>query len=146
MQKILGYIEVVGLTLVVLAAALWVLPQENMRLVASIGMAVGTVALVCGRFMQTPFYLKYQMTDPRELTMRRLYHQRVFGIVALILATVFMWLPVGFYAGMYVGKTAWLIPFVYPPSQPLPHHFLSYRYLYKILTPQDNGHSFLSLR
>jgi hypothetical protein len=53
------------------------------------------------------------MTDPRELTMRRLYHQRVFGIVALILATVFMWLPVGFYAGMYVGKTAWLIPFVF---------------------------------
>jgi len=24
-----------------------------------------------------------------------------------------MWLPVGFYAGMYVGKTSWLIPFVF---------------------------------
>ena len=100
--KILGIIEVVGLTLVVLAAALWVLPQDNTRLMASIGMAVGTVALVFGRFLQTPFYLKYPMTDPRELTMRRLYHQRVFGIVALILSTVLMWLPVGFYAGMYV--------------------------------------------
>ena len=98
--KILGIIEVVGLTLVVLAAALWVLPQDNTRLMASIGMAVGTVALVFGRFLQTPFYLKYPMTDPRELTMRRLYHQRVFGIVALILSTVLMWLPVGFYAGM----------------------------------------------
>jgi hypothetical protein len=76
-------------------------------------MAVGTVALVFGRFLQTPFYLKYPMTDPRELTMRRLYHQRVFGIVALILSTVLMWLPVGFYAGMYVGKTSWLIPFVF---------------------------------
>ena len=108
MQKILGIIEVVGLTLVVLAAALWVLPQENMRL-----MSVGTVFLVCGRFMQTPFYLKYPITDPRELTLRRLYHQRVFGVVALILATVLMWLPVGFYAGMYVGKTSWLIPFVF---------------------------------
>ena len=63
--------------------------------------------------MQTPFYLKYPITDARELTMRRLYHQRVFGIVALILATVLMWLPVGFYAGMYVGKTSWLIPFVF---------------------------------
>ena len=111
--KILGIIEVVGLTLVVLAAALWVLPQDNTRLMASIGMAVGTVALVFGRFLQTPFYLKYPMTDPRELTMRRLYHQRVFGIVALILSTVLMWLPVGFYAGMYVGKTSWLIPFVF---------------------------------
>ena len=89
------------------------LPQDNTRLMASIGMAVGTVALVFGRFLQTPFYLKYPMTDPRELTMRRLYHQRVFGIVALILSTVLMWLPVGFYAGMYVGKTSWLIPFVF---------------------------------
>ena len=111
--KILGIIEVVGLTLVVLAAALWVLPQDNTRLMVSIGMAVGTVALVFGRFLQTPFYLKYPMTDPRELTMRRLYHQRVFGIVALILSTVLMWLPVGFYAGMYVGKTSWLITFVF---------------------------------
>jgi hypothetical protein len=74
---------------------------------------VGTVALVLGRFLQTPFYLKYPVTDPRELTMRRLYHQRVFGVVALILATLMMWLPTGFYAGMYLGKTSWLIPFVF---------------------------------
>lgn len=113
MQKILGIIEVVGLTLVVAAAALWVFPAEDMRLVALWGMSAGTVALVIGRFMQTPFYLKYPVTDSRELTMRRLYHQRVFGIVALILATVMMWLPVGFYAGMYLGKTSWLIPFVF---------------------------------
>lgn len=111
--KILGIIEVVGLTLVVLAVALWALPQEGTRSFAAVGLAVGTVALVFGRFLQTPFYLKYPTTDPRELTMRRLYHQRVFGVVALILATVMMWLPVGFYAGMYLGKTSWLIPFVF---------------------------------
>ncbi|MBO4216279.1 MAG: hypothetical protein J5888_08135 [Bacteroidaceae bacterium] len=111
--KILGIIEVVGLTLVVLAVALWALPQEGTRLFAAVGLAVGTVALVIGRFLQTPFYLKYPLNDSRELTMRRLYHQRVFGIVALILATVMMWLPVGFYAGMYLGKTSWLVPFVF---------------------------------
>lgn len=113
MQKILGIIEVVGLTLVVVAAALWAFPSENLRSLSLWGMSLGTVALVVGRFMQTPFYLKYPVTDPRELTLRRLYHQRVFGIVALILATVMMWLPVGFYAGMYLGKTSWLIPFVF---------------------------------
>ncbi|MCR5044935.1 MAG: hypothetical protein K6A93_12540 [Bacteroidaceae bacterium] len=113
MQKILGIIEVVGLTLVVVAAALWAFPMENLRSLSLWGMSLGTVALVVGRFMQTPFYLKYPVTDPRELTLRRLYHQRVFGIVALILATVMMWLPVGFYAGMYLGKTSWLIPFVF---------------------------------
>lgn len=113
MQKILGIIEVVGLTLVVVAAALWAFPMENLRSLSLWGMSLGTVALVVGRFMQTPFYLKCPVTDPRELTLRRLYHQRVFGIVALILATVMMWLPVGFYAGMYLGKTSWLIPFVF---------------------------------
>lgn len=113
MQKILGIIEVVGLTLVVVAAALWAFPMENLHSLSLWGMSLGTVALVVGRFMQTPFYLKYPVTDPRELTLRRLYHQRVFGIVALILATVMMWLPVGFYAGMYLGNTSWLIPFVF---------------------------------
>lgn len=113
MQKILGIIEVVGLTLVVVAAALWAFPMENLRSLSLWGMSLGTVTLVVGRFMQTPFYLKYPVTDPRELTLRRLYHQRVFGIVALILATVMMWLPVGFFAGMYLGKTSWLIPFVF---------------------------------
>ena len=111
--RILGIIEVVGLTLVVLAVALWALPQEGTRSFAAVGLAMGTVALVIGRFLQTPFYLKYPLNDSRELTMRRLYHQRVFGIVALILATVMMWLPVGFYAGMYLGKTSWLVPFVF---------------------------------
>jgi len=113
MQKTLGIIEVVGLCLVMVAACVWVFPKEDTRFWAAVTMSVGTLALVCGRFMQTPFYLKYPVTDPRELTLRRLYHQRVFGIIGLILAAIFMWMPVGFYAGMYVGKTAWLIPFVF---------------------------------
>lgn len=113
MQKFLGIIEVVGLCLVMVAACVWVLPKEDTRFWAAVTMSVGTVALTLGRFMQTPFYLKYPVTDPKELTLRRLYHQRVFGIIGLILAAIFMWMPVGFYAGMYVGKTAWLIPFVF---------------------------------
>ncbi len=112
-EKILGIIEVVGLCLVLVAACLWVLPKEDTRLLAAILLAVGTVALAVGRFMQTPFYLKYPMTDSRELTLRRLYHQRVFGMVGLFLATLFMWLPTGFYSGLYLGPTAWLIPFVF---------------------------------
>ena len=106
-----GLVEGVGLTLVVLAVGVWAVPA--VRFWAAWGMTMGTVVLVLGRFMQTPFYLKYTPTDPKELTARRLYHQRVFGAVALILATVMMWMPVGFYAGMYVGKASWLIPFVF---------------------------------
>ncbi len=92
-EKVLGIVEVVGLTLVVLAVGVWAVP--SVRFWAAWGMTMGTVVLVLGRFMQTPFYLKYTPTDPKELTARRLYHQRVFGAVALILATVMMWMPVG---------------------------------------------------
>lgn len=112
-DKILGIVEVVGLCLVMVAACVWVFPKEDTHFWADVVMSVGTLLLTLGRFMQTPFYLKYPVTDPKELTLRRLYHQRVFGIIGLILATVFMWMPAGFYAGMYVGKTAWLIPFVF---------------------------------
>ena len=52
------------------------------------------------------------MADPRELTLRRLYHQRVFGMVALVLAAIVMWLPSGFYASLYVTPSSWLMPFV----------------------------------
>jgi hypothetical protein len=34
-------------------------------------------------------------------------------MVGLFLATLFMWLPTGFYSGLYLGPTAWLIPFVF---------------------------------
>ncbi len=112
-ERILGLVEAAGLALVVIAAGMWVFPKGDIRFIACCIMSVATVVLACGRFMQTPFYEKYPMSDPRELTLRRLYHQRVFGIVGLIVACVFMWMPVGFYAGMYVGETAWLIPFVF---------------------------------
>lgn len=110
-ERILGIVESAGLCLVLVAACLWMAP--GIRFVACVLMAVATVVLAVGRFMQTPFYEKYSRRDPKELTLRRLYHQRVFGIVGLILATVFMWLPVGFYAGIYVGASSWLIPFVF---------------------------------
>lgn len=112
-EKFLGLVESAGLTLVAVAACMWILPKEEVRIVSCCMMAVAAVALTLGRFLQTPFYEKYSERDPRQLTLRRLYHQRVFGILGLVMATVFMWMPPGFYAGMYVGTTAWLIPFVF---------------------------------
>lgn len=101
-----------GLSIVTLSASLWVLPNREMRFVVSVCMAVAAVMLAVGRFLQTPFYRKYALSDPRELTLRRLYHQRVFGILALGLASTFMFVPTGFYGGMYVGKASWLVPFI----------------------------------
>ena len=99
----LGLMEMAGETLVVIGAAAW-LPLRD---VAMWVFAVGVVLMAVGRFAQEPFYLRYAQRDPKELTMRRLYHQRVFGMVALV-----MWLPTGFYSGLYVGPTSWLVLFV----------------------------------
>ena len=112
-EKVLGIIEVVGLSMVWVAACVWIVNKPEIRFLACVLMAVANVVLALGRFMQTPFYENYPQSDPRELTLRRLYHQRVFGIVGLILAAVLMFVPAGFYAGMYVGPTSWLIPFVF---------------------------------
>ena len=107
-EKFLGYMEVVGETLVVLGAAGW-LP---MRTVASCVFCVGVLLFAVGRFVQEPFYQKYSERDPRALTLRRLYHQRVFGMVALVMAAVLMLLPPGFYAGLYVAPSSWLVLFI----------------------------------
>src|SRR5574344_310664 len=112
-DRILGKIKIGGLLMVLVAACAWALPKDEIRIYAHWVMAVGALMLAVGRLMQTPFYEKYEPTDPKELTMRRLYRQSVFGLVGLVLAVVFMFLPVGFYAGMWLGPTSWLIPFVF---------------------------------
>lgn len=106
-ERILGYVEMAGETLVAAGAAVW-LP---LREVAPYVFCVGVVLFAVGRFVQTPFYQKYSVLDPKELTMRRLYHQRVFGMVALILSAALMCMPVGFHFGIYVGSSSWLLLF-----------------------------------
>lgn len=107
-EKTLGYIELAGLTAVCAGAASWIANHD----LGGILTAIGMIALLIGRFFQTPFYAKYSLNDPKELTHRRLYHQRVFGIIALILATALMFTPQGFYFGVWVGKMSWLVMFV----------------------------------
>ncbi|MDE5551043.1 MAG: hypothetical protein K2I99_06845, partial [Bacteroidaceae bacterium] len=101
------------LVLVVVAACVGVMPVTSFRMVAGIVMVVSTAILALGRFLPQPFYLDYPIYDPSNLTLRRLYHQRIFGAIALALAAVMMLMPVGFYAGLWVGRSSWLMPFVF---------------------------------
>lgn len=97
-----------GEILVVIGAAAW-LPMRGM---AQVAFAMGTVMFAIGRLLQTPLYEKYMPTDPRELTLRRLYHQRVIGIVALIVAAIVMNVPQGFHFGLYITPSSWLMVFI----------------------------------
>ena len=107
-DKAWGYVEIAGETLVVIGAAAWM----PMRDVGSWLFVAGVVLFAVGRFLQAPFYLKYSERDPRELTLRRLYNQRVIGMVALILSATLMFMPTGFYYGVYLGTTSWLVLFM----------------------------------
>ena len=107
-DKIFGYVEIIGETLVVVGAAGW-MPA---RVVAQWIFAAGVLLFAVGRFLQTPFYQKYAKRDPRELTLRRLYNQRVIAMVALILSAMLMFMPAGFYYGVYLGTMSWLVLFV----------------------------------
>lgn len=107
-DKVWGYVEIVGELLVTVGAVVWM----PLRVIAPWIFAVGVTLFAVGRFLQTPFYLKYPERDPRELTLRRLYNQRVIAMVALVLSAVLMFMPVGFYYGVYLGTMSWLVMFV----------------------------------
>ena len=106
-ERIFGYIEMAGELIVVAAAAVWM----PLREVAPLAFAFGVAVFAIGRFLQTPYYAKLMPTDVRELPLRRLHHQRVFGMVALILSAVLMNMPVGFHFGVYVTAGTWIVMF-----------------------------------
>ena len=102
-----------GLTLVMAAACMWMVPEMSLRTAAGVVMAVAAVLLALGRLLPKPFYQNYLSHDPRKLTLRRLYHQRVYGIIALAVAAVLMLTPADFYFGLWVGRSSWMLPFVF---------------------------------
>lgn len=107
-DKMLGYAEMAGETLVVIGAAAWI----PMRSTAQVVFAIGAVIFAIGRLLQTPPHERCSPTDPKELTLRRLYHQRVIGMVALIASAVVMNMPQGFHFGVYITPSSWLMVFV----------------------------------
>lgn len=107
-DKLMGYVEMAGETLVVTGAAAW-LPLRSLGMII---FAAGTVLMAIGRFAQTPSYQKYSPVDPKVLTLRRLYRQRMMGMVALILSAIIMNMPQGFHFGLYVAPASWLVTFI----------------------------------
>ena len=81
-ELFLGYVEMAGLTLVMAAACMWMVPEMSLRTAAGVVMVVATVLLALGRLLPKPFYQNYLSHDPRNLTLRRLYHQLGCGCSA----------------------------------------------------------------
>jgi len=103
-NKIAGYIEIIGLTIVVVASALWIFRMEWVSALY----ACGTVVFAIGRLM-------IQRTIKADnITAKRLLRQRTFAVFVLLFSSILMFMQPGWYFGynFYLTKSAWLVPFV----------------------------------
>lgn len=93
MNKYLGYLTSLGEILVVVGAAVWITGWEGTKYV----FAAGTLLFLAGRLLEK------HPTD--NLTLKRLYRQRMIGCIMLLVSAVMML----FYD---LSPTGWLIPFI----------------------------------
>ena len=104
-DKVLGYIANLGEVLVLIGAAFWITGWEFMNYV----FAVGTLLFAIGRLLE-----KHPQST---ITLRRLYTQRIIGVVVLIIAALLMFFYEhinGFEISDYkvhATASAWLLPF-----------------------------------
>lgn len=98
--KLLSFVACIGEVLVIVGAMAWITGS----VIANIVFATGATIFAIGRLNEKQV--------KGSIVLGRLYGQRTFGMVALLLTAVVMNLHEGFYLGMYLRPTAWLIPFV----------------------------------
>ena len=107
-QKLLNYVAMGGETMVVVGAAAWMFAP----LPAAILFAVGAALFIIGRMAGNEG--DGQKAPDRSLTpvVRHLHRQRILSYVLLTLAAVCIHLPAGFYFGIYMRRSMWLVPFI----------------------------------
>ena len=108
-RKLLGYMEMVGETLVVLAAALWVTYNDTIPYL----FAIGTVLFAIGRLAQGQDAILAETPQQKQLNMRRLLRQRNIGVIMLMITAIFMFVRHTHHLGqnIYVFPSSWLVPF-----------------------------------
>ena len=106
--KLSGYI---GPVLLVAAALLFIV-LNSYALWIRILFALGVVLLTINRFFGDESDWRQSKRSDKPLTLRRLYRQRCVGVVVLYLSVVLLFLPEGFYYGVYLRRISWLLPFI----------------------------------
>ncbi len=106
--KLSGYI---GPVLLVVAALLFII-LNSYALWIRVLFALGVVLLTINRFFGDESDWRQSKRSDKPLTLRRLYRQRCVGVVVLYLSVVLLFLPEGFYYGIYLRRISWLLPFI----------------------------------
>lgn len=110
-EKFYSTIAIVGEILVLAGAAAWMAKWGWVNYVY----ALGATLFAIGRFS-----IDYKFTLPSacpthdktsSLVLRRLYRQRMFGNVVLLLSALVMNMHSGFYGGIFVSRSSWIVFF-----------------------------------
>lgn len=108
MSRLLGFLACAGELLVLAGAVSWLpAPQWGEWL-----FVVGTLFFAVGRLLGKEGDYAQSVRLASSVRVRRLYRQRILGVVMLVLATAALCHGAGFVAGYYLGRSAWLIPFM----------------------------------
>ncbi len=103
-NKISGLLELGGLTVVVIASAMWITRMDFVPYL----FAFGAVFFAIGRMM-----VQQEMRSD-SIAVKRLLRQRTFAVFALLFSSVLMFVHPGYYFGynVYLQASSWLVPFI----------------------------------
>ncbi len=99
-DKIYSYLACAGEVLIIVGAMLWVTGTS----LANYLYATGATLFAIGRINEKRV--------KGSIILSRLYGQRAIGIIAVLLSAVVMNVRGGFYLGIYLRPSVWLIPFL----------------------------------
>lgn len=106
-SNILPWLAGIGEVLLLVGAALW-LPQHHW---GGLCLCVGTVLFAAGRLLGRQGDWAQSANPDIPLTARRLFRQRMLGLVFLVLAAVAICHRGGFVGTLYLRPASWLVPF-----------------------------------
>lgn len=108
-NKLLALAAPVGQILVMVSALAWMF----IRPTAAMGLAIGTLLMLLGRFAGPTSDIAQIRRAHHSLTTRRLYSQRLLGLFFLVLAAIAINAPLPtFLWGYYLRPSTWLLPFI----------------------------------
>jgi len=103
----------IGEIVVLICTATWLFqPQWS-----GWGLAIGAVVFAIGRIMGENGDYALSMDKSIDFQLRRLYRQRMFGVIVLLLTAVLINMPNGYYSFLglthpvYYRSSLWLMPF-----------------------------------
>lgn len=106
-ERLYGMVALGGEIILIGGAITWMSHREAANWIFSLG----TICFLFGRVLGPQGDWASSANTFYSLTVRRLFGIHLFGGIALLVSAVAMWLGGGFYFGIFVTHSFWMIPF-----------------------------------